>query len=94
MALPGTDGTVRGFSSVNLLVIDEASRVDDTLYKGLRPMLLVTELQDMERWEGGSGKVRMGAQGAGQHDDLVIALALACWRAGWKDIGGHEGPLF
>ena len=55
---------------------------------------LMTELQDMERWESGSGKVRMGAEGAGQHDDLVIALALACWRAGWKDIGGHEGPLF
>jgi len=24
---------------------------------------------------------RIGAEGAGQHDDLVIALALACWRA-------------
>lgn len=41
VALPGTDGTVRGFSAVNLLVIDEASRVDDALYKALRPLLLV-----------------------------------------------------
>ena len=26
--------------------------------------------------------VRPGADGCGEHDDLVIALALACWRAG------------
>ena len=25
--------------------------------------------------------MRMGADGGGEHDDLVIALALACWRA-------------
>jgi hypothetical protein len=30
---------------------------------------------------GDSGRVRMGAEGSGSHDDLVIALALACWRA-------------
>jgi len=29
----------------------------------------------------GAGRVRLGADGAGQHDDLAIALALACWRA-------------
>ncbi len=28
-----------------------------------------------------NGRVRMGADGCGQHDDLVIALALACWQA-------------
>ncbi len=28
-----------------------------------------------------AGRVRIGADGYGQHDDLVIALALACWRA-------------
>jgi hypothetical protein len=28
-----------------------------------------------------SGRVRMGADGAGEHDDLAIALALACWKA-------------
>ncbi len=25
--------------------------------------------------------MRVGAEGCGQHDDLVIALALACWKA-------------
>ncbi len=41
VGLPGTEGTVRGFSAVSLLLIDEASRVPDALYKSLRPMLAV-----------------------------------------------------
>ena len=28
-----------------------------------------------------SGRVRVGADGCGEHDDLVIAVALACWSA-------------
>ena len=27
-----------------------------------------------------AGRARMGAEGAGQHDVLVIAMALASWR--------------
>lgn len=38
-AVPGKDGTVRGFSGVDLLVIDEASRTMDGLYFAVRPML-------------------------------------------------------
>jgi hypothetical protein len=30
--------------------------------------------------------VRMGADGYGEHDDLVIALALACWRARRREV--------
>jgi len=41
IGLPGTEGTVRGFSAVSLLVIDEAARVNDAMYKALRPMLAV-----------------------------------------------------
>ena len=41
VGLPGTEATVRGFSAVSLLLIDEASRVDDAMYKALRPMLAV-----------------------------------------------------
>ena len=41
IGLPGTEGTVRGFASVALLLIDEAARVSDPLYKALRPMLAV-----------------------------------------------------
>jgi hypothetical protein len=39
VGLPGTEATVRGFSAVTLLLIDEAARVPDRLYKALRPML-------------------------------------------------------
>src|SRR5438552_2134459 len=41
VGLPGTEGTVRGFSAVSLLLIDEASRVEDAMYKALLPMLAV-----------------------------------------------------
>jgi Terminase large subunit, T4likevirus-type, N-terminal len=41
VGLPGMEGTVRGFSAVSLLLIDEAARVDDAMYKALRPMLAV-----------------------------------------------------
>jgi hypothetical protein len=42
VSLPGTEGTVRGYSGVNLLVIDEAARVVDELYYAVRPMLAVS----------------------------------------------------
>jgi hypothetical protein len=42
LALPGIEGTVRGYSGVNLLVIDEAARVADALYYSVRPMLAVS----------------------------------------------------
>jgi hypothetical protein len=42
IALPGTESTIRGFSGVDLLVIDEAARVEDELYNALRPMLAVS----------------------------------------------------
>ena len=41
VGLPGVEGTVRGFSAVSLMLIDEASRVHDLMYQALRPMLAV-----------------------------------------------------
>jgi hypothetical protein len=41
VGLPGIEGTVRGLSAASLLLIDEASRVHDGMYKALRPMLAV-----------------------------------------------------
>lgn len=38
-ALPGKEATIRGYSGVDLLLIDEASRVPDELYQATRPML-------------------------------------------------------
>jgi hypothetical protein len=49
---------------------------------------LVRELVDVRMTSGaGTGKVRIGADGCGEHDDLVIALALACWRAKRRENG-------
>lgn len=41
-ALPGTEKTVRSYSAVDLLVVDEAARVEDGLYYAVRPMLAVS----------------------------------------------------
>src|SRR5215204_409792 len=41
-ALPGTEKTIRGFSGVDLLILDEGARVDDGLYFAVRPMLAVS----------------------------------------------------
>ena len=42
ICLPGKEATIRGFSGVSLLVVDEASRVPDELYQAVRPMLAVS----------------------------------------------------
>jgi hypothetical protein len=42
VSLPGREGTIRGYSGVDLLLIDEASRVPDELYYSVRPMLAVS----------------------------------------------------
>jgi hypothetical protein len=67
-ALPGSERTIRGFSGVSLLILDEASRVDDDLYFAVRPMLAVSGGSLMmlstpygrrgvfyEEWESGVG---------------------------------------
>ena len=41
VGLPGTEATVLGFSAVSLMLIDEAARVSDEMYKAVRPMLAV-----------------------------------------------------
>jgi hypothetical protein len=41
VGLPGKEGNIRGFSRASMLIIDEAARVPDALYKALRPMLAV-----------------------------------------------------
>jgi hypothetical protein len=42
-ALPGVEGTIRGFAGVTLLLVDEASRVTDELMAAVRPMLAITK---------------------------------------------------
>lgn len=42
IALPGTEGTIRGYSGAKTVIVDEASRVDDALFAAVRPMLATT----------------------------------------------------
>jgi hypothetical protein len=42
ISLPGSEKTIRGFSGAAMLIVDEASRVDNQLYWGVRPMLAVS----------------------------------------------------
>ncbi|MBM3996200.1 MAG: hypothetical protein FJ303_18915 [Planctomycetes bacterium] len=42
VALPGREETIRSFSGVDLLILDEASRIPDDLYRSVRPMLAVS----------------------------------------------------
>src|SRR5438105_1213484 len=41
--LPCKEETIRGYSNVSLLIIDEAARVFEDLYRAVRPMLAVSE---------------------------------------------------
>jgi hypothetical protein len=42
VSLPGKEDTIRGYSGVRLLAIDEAARVANALYYSVRPMLSVS----------------------------------------------------
>lgn len=42
VSLPGSDGTIRGFSAVSEIIVDEAAFVPDELYRSVRPMLAVS----------------------------------------------------
>ena len=42
VTLPGSETTVRGFSGVDLLIVDEGARVLDETYYSVRPMLAVS----------------------------------------------------
>jgi hypothetical protein len=42
ICVPGKEGTVRAYSAVKLLVVDEASYVPDTFYQAVFPMLAVS----------------------------------------------------
>ncbi len=48
---------------------------------------LVRELTDIRLSPRSGGHVGMGADGCSRHDDLALAVALACWRARRLEIG-------
>lgn len=65
--------------------------------KGMRETgSLVRELMDVKGRQRENGRVRVGAEGCGEHDDLVIAVALAVWkgRKVKRTVGPQGGRLF
>src|SRR5262249_60689627 len=43
LCLPSREATIRGYSKVNFLIIDEAARGSDEVYRALRPTLAVSQ---------------------------------------------------
>jgi hypothetical protein len=43
LSLPGSEKTVRGYAAADLVVVDEAARVEDDLMSAVRPMLAVSD---------------------------------------------------
>lgn len=86
VGLPGSEATVRGFSAVSLMIIDEAARVSDQMYKTLRPMTAVSG-GDMLLMSTPSGKRGFfydawvsRAQDAGQEWERIEVPATECVR--------------
>jgi len=86
VGLPGTEGTIRGFSAVSLLVIDEAARVDDATYKALRPMLAVAEgdLWLLSTPRGKQGFFYENWEHGGEEWERAAVRATECPRIGAK----------
>jgi hypothetical protein len=76
ISLPGSEKTVRGYSGVTLIVMDEASRVPDELLAAVRPMLATTNGKFIglstpagkrgwfhEAWTQGQGWERISVKG-------------------------------
>jgi len=75
VSLPAGEAKIRGFSAVNLLIVDESGDVDDELYKAVVPMLIVSRGRLLamgtpkgrrgwffEAWDrGGDGWLRVSA---------------------------------
>jgi hypothetical protein len=92
VALQGTEATVRGFSKVSLMLIDEASRVTDALYLALRPMLIVGDgdlwmmLPPMASADFSMKRLRSGmTNGTGFKCRLPRTLAFG--RSSWRKSG-------
>jgi hypothetical protein len=61
-----------------LVLLENEQLTIGNLREGAR---LQKELMEVRTRVSASGRRRVGADGEGEHDDLVMALALACWSA-------------
>lgn len=82
VGLPGTEATVRGFSKVSLLLVDEAAWVRDAMYRAVRPMLAVSDgdLWLMSTPNGKSGFFYETWEHGGAEWERVRVTAAECGR--------------
>jgi hypothetical protein len=100
VSLPESEGNVRGYSGVRLLVVDEAARVSDGLYYAVRPMLAVsggglvalstpfgTRGWFWEEWDRGSGwdRVKVPATACPRISPAFLEEERASLPAAWFD---------
>ena len=93
VGLPGSEATVRGFSAVSLLLVDEAARVSDELYLAVRPMLAVSDgaLWLMSTPFGKRGFFYEAWEHGGPEWERVRAAATECPRISAAVSGGGAG---
>ena len=61
VGVPSGEARVRGFSNVSLLVIDEAARASDELYRAMRPVLAVSRRRPVaDEHAGGQARILLG----------------------------------
>ena len=82
VGVPAKEDTVRGYSRVGLMLIDEAARVPDELYKAVRPMLAVGKgrLWLMSTPHGKRGFFHDEWHNGGELWERVSVTALECPR--------------
>lgn len=96
ISLPGKSGaTVRGYAAVRLLVIDEASQVEDELIAALRPMMAVSggRLIGLSTPYGKRGWWWDAWANGGEAWKRVQVTADECPRVGHHYPGGREAFL-
>lgn len=95
VGLPGTEATVRGFSAVSLILIDEAARVRDDLYSALRPMLAVGDgdLWLMSTPHGQQGFFYETWMGSGEEWMRVSVPATECSRISAKFLAEERAVM-
>jgi len=84
VGLPGTEATIRGFSGVRLLLVDEASRVSDEVYLAVRKMLATSDgaLWMMSTPNGKRGFFYETWMHGGPEWERIAAPATECPRIG------------
>ena len=82
ISLPGSEKTVRGYSAVSLVIMDEAARVPDELLQAVRPMLATTSGRFIALAAAGSTKHGSTAR-AGNASASRAQTVLASHRSSW-----------